>query len=516
MSGDRRSLAERIARSRARLVAPEAPASETGPKEDAGGRPVESGSPLEGIGSEAPPPQPASADADGHADGKAARLRKVRELVRATERGWRESLPAEGAAVREPPHSYGASPRPALRTPPPALRTPLPALPGGPGWPESSRGVLRPPAGRARPEAPFSHEDHDFPLGAPYGGATLLGLREAGEQATARLQMHPGEPGVDLSRTLFLDTETSGLAGGTGTFAFLIGLGRVEGTRFRVTQLLLRDPSREGAMLEALAALAADGRDLVTYNGASFDLPLLETRFALNGLGNPLAGLRHLDLLHPARRLFRPRHENARLGVLERELLGVERDDDIPGDRIPQVFFHYLRNGPHPAMESVLSHNRYDIRTLAALSLRAVEFVADGWSSDDPAYLHGAGHHFFRRGEAEAAIPLLERALAAGLSGRNRDRCLLDLGEHRKRRGDWEGAIGLWRRVGEGDTREKLDALVWFAKWDEHRRKDPARALEHVEDALERLPRAGMRREAAANYRSRLEKRARRLRAKRG
>ena len=449
MTTDRSSLAERIFRSRARIVPPAA-GSEDRP--------------------EPPIPTPPAAG-----DDKAARLLKARALIRRTERSWKERAAGNGAAAAPPP-SHASGPAPAS----------------------------------ARPEAPFRREDHDFPLAAPYGGDTLVALREAWKKATARLQIHPERPGVDLSRALFLDTETSGLAGGSGTFAFLVGVGRVEGDQFRVTQLLMRDPSGERAMLEELSGVA-EGRDLVSYNGGSFDLPLLETRFLLNGLPNPLAGSRHLDLLHPARRLFKPLHESARLGVLEREMLGVERDDDIPGDRIPQVFFHYLRHGPHPAMDSVLAHNRYDIRSLAALALRAAERMAEDWLSDDPASLHGAGHHFWRRGEPEAAIPLLERALEAGLSGSSRDRCLLDLGERRKQLGDWPGALRLWEQVSAGDSRETLDALVWFAKHEEHQRKDPATALAHVEDAMERLPRVGMPAETAARYLRELERRAARL-----
>ena len=162
---------------------------------------------------------------------------------------------------------------------------------------------------------------------------------------------------MDLCETLFLDTETSGLAGGTGTFAFLVGLGRVEGEAFRVTQFLLRNPAGERAMLTAIREMAGDRpAPLVTYNGSSFDLPLLETRFALGGVPNPFADSPHLDLLHPARTLFKPRHESARLFHLEGEVLGVERDDDIPGSLIPQVFFEFLRRGHHPAMESVVAH----------------------------------------------------------------------------------------------------------------------------------------------------------------
>ena len=491
MTSGMTSLAERIARSRARTVTP----PPTPP---------------------APPPAPGPSG-EGHSDGhlarlpeptaggeKTARLARARELIRRTERGWKELRTGTPGTVAEAP----ADDRPSRRSARP--NAPEAAGPragdAGAGF-ETDAGEV----GAVRPPEPFSREDHDFPLANRYGGDTLLGLVEVPEEAMRRLQIRPEEPAVDLSRALFLDTETSGLAGGTGTFAFLIGVGWVEEERFRVTQLLLRDPLGEAGMLEELAVMAADGRDLVTYNGGSFDLPLLETRFALNGLPSPFRGARHLDLLHPARRLFKPRHENARLSTLEREVLEVERDDDIPGDRIPQVFFDFLRYGHHPAMESVLAHNRYDILTLAALALRALERMADDWYSEDPADLHGAGHHFWRRGEPEVAIPLLKRALAAGLSGLNRDRCLLDLGERRKQLGDWAGALDLWRQVSPGDSRERLDALVWFAKHDEHQRKDPATALIQVEDALERLPRVQLGRETSGRYLRDLRKRAARL-----
>ena len=487
MARDRTGLAERIRRSRARIVhsgpAPAAPAATPVPEPE-------------------PPPLPAAAEGTA-GDDKRTRLARARELIRRTESGWKELR--VGSA-----ESPGAHPEPDR----PALRETWGDGASAGRWLGREETADTPEAGDSAPrqEEPFSREDHDFALGSRYGGATLLRLTEVAEEECARLQIRPEEPGVDLSRALFLDTETSGLAGGTGTFAFLIGVGHVEEDRFRVTQFLMRSPLGEAAMLEELAVLAAGRRDLVTYNGGSFDLPLLETRFALNGVPSPFRDARHLDLLHPARRLFKPRHENARLTTLEREVLEVERDDDIPGDRIPQVFFDFLRYGDHPAMDSVLAHNRYDIVTLAALALRALERMDGDWHSDDPADLHGAGHHFWRRGESEVAIPLLERALSAGLSGRNRDRCLLDLGERRKQLGDWTGAIDLWREVSIVDSRERLDVLVWLAKHEEHQAKDPARALTHVEDALERLPRIEMGRETSRRYRKELERRAARLR----
>ena len=507
MTSGRTSLADRIARSRARTVtAPPAPPEPARiselPPEDPASRP----------GPAAPEPAAPEPVAQNQ---KAARLARARELLRRTERGWKE-LRVAGAENAENAPREARLATPAASFGSPQALDSLEALDCPETldcWTGEEQTFPPAPDGPATSEAeePFSREDHDFPLASRYGGANLLQLTEVSEQETARLQIRSGEAGVDLAHALFLDTETSGLAGGTGTFAFLIGIGYVEEDRFRVTQFLMRDPRGEAAMLEELAVLAAGRRDLVTYNGGSFDLPLLETRFALNGLRSPFRDRRHLDLLHPARRLFKPRHGNARLSTLEREVLEVERDDDIPGDRIPQVFFDFLRHGRHPAMESVLAHNRYDIVTLAALALRALERMADDWYSDDPADLHGAGHHFWRRGESEVAIPLLERALSAGLSGRNRDRCLLDLGERRKQLGDWEGAIDLWRQVSPLDSRERLDVLVWFAKHEEHQRKDTAKALEHVEDAIERLPRLEIGRETTGRYRKELEKRAARL-----
>ena len=486
MTADRSTLAERLRRSRARIV-PAGPAS-----------PAPAGPPVPEAEH---PPLPAAVEGPA-GDDKRARLARARELIRRTERGWKELRVGPTGT----PGADAGPNRPALR------ETRADAAAAGP-WVREADAAAGPEAGDAPPRSgePFSREDHDFPLASRYGGVDLVRLLKVSEEAAARLQIRPEEPGVDLSQALFLDTETSGLAGGTGTFAFLIGVGFVEEDRFRVAQFLLRNPLGEAAMLEELALLAAGRRDLVTYNGGSFDLPLLETRFALNGVASPFRNARHLDLLHPARRLFKPRHDNARLSTLERELLEVERDDDIPGDRIPQVFFDFLRYGHHPAMESVLAHNRYDIVTLAALALSALERMDEDWHSDDPADLHGAGHHFWRRGESEVAIPLLERALSAGLSGRNRDRCLLDLGERRKQLGDWSGAIELWSRVDIVDSRERLDVLVWYAKHEEHRRKDPARALTHVEDALERLPRIEMGRETSRRYRKELERRAARL-----
>ena len=436
------------------------------------------------------------------------KIARLRAAVARTEAGWKTRAQTHRTAIAD-------SETPALR---PTTNRPLDHR----SLRERMSRYRRPsaeddPAPVAAPRAEEGHErsDHDYPLSARYGRVSLLRLPSIPRSLSARLETDPARSGVDFGRALFVDTETSGLSGGTGTFAFLIGVGRVSGDSFRVTQFRLKSLSGEREMLEEVAAFVGGNPEIVSYNGTGFDLPLLETRFAMNELPNPFADSRHFDLLPLARRLFIPRHENARLIHLEAEVLGVERDDDIPGARIPSIFFEALRNGGHPAMESVLSHHRYDILTLPALSLEAASRLKDGWDSENGEDLLGVAQHLWKREEREAATLLFERALDAGLSRRNRHRCLLFLGEQRKREGDWSGAITLWQQVEAADTREYLESLEWLAKYEEHQRGDFERALAHVHDAQDRLPRIpDWSEEAIRRHRSEWSRRAVRLEAR--
>jgi len=280
-----------------------------------------------------------------------------------------------------------------------------------------------------------SHQrtDHDFPLATPHGGTDLAALRRISDQESRRLFLSREQPAIALANALFLDTETSGLIGGTETCAFLVGVGYLEGDSFRVSQFLMRNMDGERPMLEELAELASGYQNLVTYNGATFDVPLLETRYAMHRLPCPFSGFRHLDLLPTTRRLYKPRHESAALLHLERTVLGIERDEDIPGDQIPGVFFEYLRAGSHPRMEAVLSHNRYDILTLGALTICSAERLRDDWSGETPEDIYGVARQLFERGEWKEAATRLEQALAAGLDGERGDRCRLDLDRVRKK-----------------------------------------------------------------------------------
>ena len=182
-------------------------------------------------------------------------------------------------------------------------------------------------------------------------------------------------------RMLFLDLETTGLAGGAGTYAFLVGCAWYENGSLRVRQFFLSSFAAERALLAAVAEATELCGAVVTFNGKSFDLPLIETRFVLHRLEMPFAGMPHVDLLHPARRLWRQDHSEdggARLSALEQTLCGCSRDGDVPGFEIPSRYFHYVRTGDARGLEAVIEHNRLDLVSLAVLTARASQLLEDG------------------------------------------------------------------------------------------------------------------------------------------
>jgi len=193
------------------------------------------------------------------------------------------------------------------------------------------------------------------------------GMADAPLAVLTRTGVPPAGP-----RLLYLDTETTGLSGGTGTYAFLVGVGFFDGGTFEVRQYFMRDLDEEPALLAALDPLLREMDGLVTYNGTGFDLPLLETRFVLARRRWPEAVF-HLDLLPAARRLWSSRLPDCRLGTVEQHALGFAREWDLPGALIPSVYFEYLRRKMPGELPRVFEHNRHDILSLAALA---------GWVSD--------------------------------------------------------------------------------------------------------------------------------------
>jgi uncharacterized protein YprB with RNaseH-like and TPR domain len=295
---------------------------------------------------------------------------------------------------------------------------------------------------------------------------------------------------LDPAQWLFLDTETTGLAGGSGTYAFLVGLAWWDAGGLEVEQLFLRDYREEHAVLEALAARMAERRVLVTFNGRSFDWPLLETRYRMTRRIAPASPAAHLDLLHPARQLWRLKLGSVRLIELERQVLGAidwRRDDDIPGALIPQAYFSYLRGDGPEALSQVFRHNQMDLRGLAALATRVLRMVTEPESaSEDALELYGLSRLLERHGSAELARRLFERALAAGLPDEADRAARRGLARLAKREQDFGRATELWEDI-LGDSRDGLDAYEQLAMYYEHRAAAPERALELTREALEAL-----------------------------
>lgn len=220
---------------------------------------------------------------------------------------------------------------------------------------------------------------------------------------------------------MFLDLETTGLFGGAGTQAFLVGCAAIDGDSIRVRQFMMPGFEHERAVLHEMAAWAATHGALVTYNGRTFDVPLIETRFLFHRVPFPLAGVPHLDMLHAARRLWRgrpsttgpdPDESSCSLSVLEKHLAGVHRVGDVPGFEIPSRYFQFVRDGDARPLEAVLEHNRLDLISLAAVVARALTLVGGGpLESSNPHECFGLARLYERAGASESAEAALLRSI---------------------------------------------------------------------------------------------------------
>lgn len=301
---------------------------------------------------------------------------------------------------------------------------------------------------------------------------------------------------ADPEKWLFLDTETTGLAGGTGTYAFLVGLAWWDAGGLQVEQFLMRDFTEEYSLLHELSARVAERPVLVTFNGKSFDWPLLESRFTMTrSIAAPRLAA-HLDLLHPARALWKLRLGSVRLVELERQVLdarrlGWHRDEDVASALIPQFYFDYLRGGPVEPIAGIVRHNQMDLRGLAALfgKINAMLCEAPGATDEVGSLdLFGLSKFLLRRGDSERAHSTCAQALEAGLPAEFRPKARRDLALMAKRRGAHEEAAELWQEIA-ADPRDGVYACEQLAIYYERRGKDLERALDFARLALAQLRR---------------------------
>src|SRR5580658_4466567 len=259
----------------------------------------------------------------------------------------------------------------------------------------------------------------------------------------------------DPEKWLFLDTETTGLAGGTGTYAFLVGMAWWDAGGLQVEQLFLRDLHEEYSLLQELSQRIAERPVLVTFNGKTFDWPLLENRFTMTRTIRVPQLAAHLDLLHPSPALWKLRLGSVRLVELERHVLdaprlGWRREDDVPSAMIPQFYFDYLRGGPGQPLAGVVKHNQMDLRGLAALFGKINSLLEAGetcFGETDARDLFGLSRFLQRKGEKELAHSACAYALEAGLPAEFRPQATRELALMAKRRGERERAAALWQEL---------------------------------------------------------------------
>jgi len=325
---------------------------------------------------------------------------------------------------------------------------------------------------------------------APSSAALELLCRTRDEVASRRTRAALENP----ERWLFLDTETTGLAGGTGTYAFLIGLAWWDAGGLQVEQLFLRDFSEEYSLLHELAARIAERPVLVTFNGKTFDWPLLESRFIMTRSIKVPQLSAHLDLLHPARALWKLRLGSVRLVELERHVLdasrlGWNREDEVISSLIPQLYFDYLRGGSPYPLAGVLKHNQMDLRGLAALYGKINSLLDEreaSLSGTDSLDLFGLSRFLTRRGETDRAHSVCSQARDAGLPAVFRSQATRELAFLAKRRGDAEAASSLWHEL-VNDAQDGIVACEQLAIHYERREKNYDRAIEFTQLALLKL-----------------------------
>jgi uncharacterized protein YprB with RNaseH-like and TPR domain len=297
---------------------------------------------------------------------------------------------------------------------------------------------------------------------------------------------------LPINKFAFLDTETSGMAGGTGTYAFLVGAARFVDGKFNLQQFFLRDPSEEPAMLEALIDFFAPCEALVTFNGKAFDAPLLATRYSLHRIPVPFKQYTHLDLLPLARRLWRDRLPSRALKYLEEHVLGFTRtSDEVPGYEIPWLYFDYLRTQDARPLGGVFYHNAMDVVAMAALLSHISELLADPYNGRVE---HGLdfialGKLYEDLNHWDEAARLFERGLELGLDESDFGVAVKRLSILQKKRGDEDEALRLWEQAaGKGH----IYAHIELAKYYEHKKRDVKAAIKWAKSARKDAERADL------------------------
>ncbi|AZR73359.1 hypothetical protein BBF96_08165 [Anoxybacter fermentans] len=291
----------------------------------------------------------------------------------------------------------------------------------------------------------------------------------------------------NIESLVFVDTETTGLAGGTGTFAFLVGMGYFKEDEFILRQYMMEDYHQEFAMLDALYSKLQEFSHLVTFNGKSFDWPLLEGRFIYHRMKGNFSHV-HVDLLHPARRYYKNRLMSCNLGSLEEAVLGFYRTNDIPGALVPELFFRYLEEKDGRILIPVFQHNHWDILSLVTLMTNLIQAYLRPYEVlDEPEDLFSAGKVYEDLGQYNQAVKCYSICLNQEISAHLKQEILKRLSFLYKRLGRMEEACSIWQSFINSKNNLRLFPYIELAKYYEHYSKDYRLALKMARDARQVL-----------------------------
>ncbi len=356
-------------------------------------------------------------------------------------------------------------------------------LPGRPAPADIPQPLM--PGGRLEETAvgPCFVVDKVYPLHFQHGSADLAALLDHNPAAAATFCAEPRFDNCQFRDFLFIDTETTGLAG-AGTIAFMVGAGFFEENAFVVRQYFLRDHGDEPAMLLLLDELLAEKAGLITFNGRSFDLPLLDRRYLMNRMASDVLQKPHLDLLPPARRLWRQRLGSCALSALESRLLRVNRTQaDVPGWLIPTLYHQYLLNGNTDEIERVFYHNHIDMLSMVTLATEVMAYLEQSRSDLHPVDLLSLGKWQADLGLTETAEMTLRQAAAADLPLDLYQQSLHRLALLLKRAERREEAVPLWQQIA-ATSYDDVSAHVELAKHYEWHAHDLPQAQRWTEAAL--------------------------------
>ncbi len=289
---------------------------------------------------------------------------------------------------------------------------------------------------------------------------------------------------TSLDKILFFDLETTGLAGGTGTYPFLAGIGYFSDNSFKVQQVFLLDYAYEYAYLMHLNELFKSYEVIITFNGKSYDIPLINTRYKIHKIPYELKFPAHIDLLHPSRNLWKQSLENVKLKTLESNILGYERIGDIPGSEIPSAYFEYLTQGKVDDIVRVFEHNVYDIVSLACLSQSITQLIIPENTSHihSAEELSGTGKLYYLRKEYESAIIFYEMALETAESIKLKTDIYRYLAQGCKKIRNYSKALLYWEKLSAISSYYKPVALIEMAMIYEHYKKDYLKSLQLVKE----------------------------------